>query len=454
MNKKNYKWVVSFISITIIITIAVQVYWNYREYKINREQLIRNVQRSLDNGVEDYYANLTRSGMITYNSVDSIHDADKIDTILVRTKSRRGLRKKIDSTIQNISRMDTNKVILVGGGVNSPRMKHYFNPEHLAINLDSLISKVYVSFSRDSLDLSKMNAYISSELERNNIRVNHALKFEYHEWINRDSAITRIRTSNFENFPEKYITTRSKSNYLPYKSKLELLFTNETSSVLRDSLVSILLSLLLSACIIFSLIYLLKTIYKQKQLAEIKNDLISNFTHEFKTPIATISTALEAMKNFNALNDKSKSEKYIGIANSQVNKLNFMVEKILETATLNHSDMELDFQPENMITLLEDVIEKYKIINLDNTFNFEHSLTNTQVNLDKFHFENAIGNLLDNAVKYGGNTINLKVSSEKHQLVILISDNGNGIPKSQKDKVFDQFYRMQWNSQISKRQGF
>ena len=116
MDKKNYKWVVSFISVTIIITIAVQVYWNYREYKINKAQLISNVQRTLDNGVEDYYANLTRSGMITYSSVDSVHDATKIDTILVRTKSRRGLRKKIDSTIQNLSKLDTNKVIFVGGG--------------------------------------------------------------------------------------------------------------------------------------------------------------------------------------------------------------------------------------------------------------------------------------------------------------------------------------------------
>ena len=96
MDKKNYKWVVSFISITIIITIAVQVYWNYREYEINERQLIRNVQRSLDNGVEDYYANVTRSGIITYSSIDSVHDAAKIDTILVKTKSRRGLRKKID----------------------------------------------------------------------------------------------------------------------------------------------------------------------------------------------------------------------------------------------------------------------------------------------------------------------------------------------------------------------
>ncbi len=442
MNNKSYKWVVSFISITIIITIAVQVYWNYREYQINKSHLISKVQLSLDNGVEDYYANLTRSGLITYSSVDSPHAAKKIDTIVVSTNSRRELRKKIDSTLQNISKLDTNKVILVDGNTHGVRMRHYLNPEFLAKNIDSLISKVYISFSRDTLSLINLKDYISAELQRNNIHVNYALKLKYLEWISKDSTLTKTMDYNFEKSRTNYITTRSKSNYLPYKSKLELLFVNETTALLRDSLISILLSLLLSACIILSLIYLLRTIYKQKQLAEIKNDLISNITHEFKTPIATISTALEAMKNFNALDDKVKSEKYIGIANSQVNKLNIMVEKILETATLNHSELEIQAEPVNIIDLIQQVIEKYKIINTENTFIFNNSLPNPHISLDKFHFENAIGNILDNAIKYGGKTITVDISSENNKLLILIKDNGNGIHKSQKEKVFDQFYRI------------
>ena len=440
MNNKNYKWVVSFISITIIITIAVQVYWNYREYKINRHHLISKVQLSLDNGVEDYYANLTRSGLITYHSADSSRSAKKIDSILVKTTSRWSLRKKIDSTLQKLSTQDSSRLVVVGGFRSN--IPNYVSGSHVSKNLDSIISKVMVSFSRDTLSLPNLNEYISAELERNNIDINYALKFKYQSSISKDSTIEKTNTYNYDGFPEKYITTRSKSNYLPYKSKLKLVFVNETKALLRDSLVSILLSFLLSACIIFSLIYLLKTIYKQKQLAEIKNDLISNITHEFKTPIATISTALEAMKNFNALNDKVKSKKYIGIANSQVNKLNLMVEKILETATLNHSDLKLDFQPENIIELIEEVIDKYKIINTGKTFNFNNSLTNPEVKLDKFHFENAIGNILDNAIKYGGKIISIYVSLENKKVLILIKDNGNGIHKSEKDKVFDQFYRI------------
>ena len=100
------------------------------------------------------------------------------------------------------------------------------------------------------------------------------------------------------------------------------------------------------------------------------------------------------------------------------------------------------FKPENIIELIEEVIGKYKIINTENTFNFKNSLSNPQINLDRFHFENAIGNILDNAIKYGGKVISIDVSLENGKVLILIKDNGNGIHKSQKDKVFDQFYRI------------
>ena len=94
MNKSNYKLVVYFIGIIIAITIAVQFYWNYREYQINKQQLISKVQLSLDNSIETYFANLTKSGIITFSSKDSINATEKIDTIIVSTNSRRGFRKK------------------------------------------------------------------------------------------------------------------------------------------------------------------------------------------------------------------------------------------------------------------------------------------------------------------------------------------------------------------------
>ena len=442
MNKRNYKYVVYFIAITIITTIAVQLYWNYREYQINKQNLISKVQLSLDNSVEAYYANLTKSGIITYSSSDSINSNGKLDTIIVSTNSRRGFRKKIDSTLQNIARQGGEKPVLMKRSWDGQYPFFTANnafPKHI----DSLISKVIVSISRDTLDLQKLDSYLIDEFKRNKINVTYGLKYEYgFRTFHRDSVTKKNINYKLENFPQNHLKTISNSTFLPHRSKLELLFTNETATLLRNSFISILLSLLLSISIIASLIYLLKTIYKQKQLAEIKNDLINNITHEFKTPIATIATAMEALRSFNALDDKTKTENYISIADSQVHKLNEMVEKILETAALNQEDLVLNKKPINIGSCIEEVIEKYKIINPDKTFKLNNALGKTELNLDKFHFENAVGNIIDNAVKYGGNTVTVELRSDNGTVIILIKDDGNGIHKTQKDKVFEQFYRI------------
>jgi two-component system phosphate regulon sensor histidine kinase PhoR len=441
MAKQNYKWVVYFISITIITTIAVQVYWNYREYQINKQNLISKVQLSLDNSVEKYYANLTKSGIITFTSLDSINLKEKTDTIFLKTNSRYGFRKKIDSTLHNLVKNDNSKPILIKNNRNNSYP--FFTPDkHFPKNIDSLISKVYISISRDTLDLFKLNSYLSEEFNRNNLDITYGLKYSYRHRSFNDSIATKTKEINLTNFPKNHLTAISNSTFLPHRSHLELLFTNETAILLRNSFISILLSFLLSISIIASLIYLLKTIYKQKQLADIKNDLISNITHELKTPIATISTALEAMVNFNALDDKIKSEKYISIANTQVVKLNIMVEKILETAILNQDDLPLNKQAINLNVLLKNVIEKYELINAEKTFTFKSNHQNIILNIDPFHFENAIGNIIDNAIKYGGNIISIELNSTKNNIEIFIKDNGNGIPKKYKDLIFEQFYRI------------
>ena len=168
MDKQNYKWVVYFIGITIITTIAVQVYWNYREYQINKQNLISKVQLSLDNSVQTYFANLTRSGIITYTSSDASDSDDKLDTIVVKTKSikRYNFRKKIDSTIQNLVKNDSSKPILIKGQRDN-QYPFFTSDRHFPKNIDSLISKVIVSISKDTLDLPTLNTYLTEEFSRN-----------------------------------------------------------------------------------------------------------------------------------------------------------------------------------------------------------------------------------------------------------------------------------------------
>lgn len=442
MNENKYKSILIFISATVLLTIAMQVYWNYKEFNQNKAQLTSTVQLSLDNAVESYFANLTRSGIISIPSNDSISGFNSNDTIYFKTRSRGAIRKVIDSTIQTLSENGDNKPILIKKSDDHHPFPFITKNDVFPKNIDSLISKVFISISRDTLNLEQLDGYFKEEISRNDLDLTYGFKYKSGRRFFRDSTEIKTKDYHLDNLSDDILIARANSNYLPQRSKLEVYFNNDIGIILRNSMISILFSLFLIIAIILSIYYLLKTIYRQKQLAEVKNDLISNITHEFKTPIATISTALEAMKSFNALNDKEKSEKYIDLANSQVVKLNTMVEKILETSTLTNEELQLSKESIVLNDLLEKLIAKKRIISPDTEFLFENSCEDVSLTLDQFHFENAIGNIYNNAIKYGGPTCWTKIYCHKDKVIIEIYDNGAGIPKQHKDKVFEQFYRI------------
>ena len=212
--------------------------------------------------------------------------------------------------------------------------------------------------------------------------------------------------------------------------------------LLKRGLWGILISTLLIIAVISCLFYLLNIIKQQKQLAEVKNDLISNITHEFKTPIATIGVALESINSFDGINSKEKTKKYVDMSSQQLKKLNVMVEKILETATLDSENLKLNFETIDLKTLLKTQVEKYQSQQSSKNIHFSSNIETLEMKLDRFHFENAINNILDNAIKYGGNQIEVVLEKNKKEVIIEIKDNGGGLTKPQSQRIFEKFYRV------------
>ena len=178
------------------------------------------------------------------------------------------------------------------------------------IGLANLTSKIIFAITKDSLNFQKLDTILQHQLQRKGIPIDYSLQH-----IDRDSV---IKTFQRDTAKQLTLSTFSKSTYLPRREQLKLVYSNPTITILKYSLTGILLSLLLSACTIGCLFYLLHVIKKQKDLAEMKNDFISNITHEFKTPIATITAAIDAIENFNQTNDKKKTETYLDISNKQL----------------------------------------------------------------------------------------------------------------------------------------
>lgn len=452
MNDKRYKWILYTIVAVITVTIGIQVFWNYKNYQSNKQQLVNDVQVSLDKAVDDYYAALaerTTVGIFLegdqqkdplkegghiqkflqkidedsfgFKNLDQIDISDIEGVTVLRGFKADSLSKVIDEQIKPSKAEDFKKKL--------DSIKQNKNIKDIS-EFEILTSKIVVSISNDSLDLIELDSLVNQEFLRKKLFLDYDLHFNRGK--NKDSL------PNLKN----KLHTSSKSTFLPKGSHLGISFTNETKLVLKRSLGGILISTLLIAAVISSLFYLLMIIKHQKQLAEVKNDLISNITHEFKTPIATIGVALESISNFNAIEDKEKTKNYVNMSSQQLDKLNLMVEKLLETATLDSDKLELKKECIDVVTLLNDLSRRYKIQFPEKEFNTSLKVEHLETKVDVFHFENALNNILDNAVKYGGNIISVDLIPKEKSFDILISDNGNTLSKTNKERIFEKFYRV------------
>ncbi len=204
-------------------------------------------------------------------------------------------------------------------------------------------------------------------------------------------------------------------------------------------------SLVLLVITTWAFIYMLRTILQQKKLSEIKSDFINNMTHELKTPIATVSAAVEALERFDALKDPKKAQDYLEISRQELQRLSALVEKVLNIASENHREFEIQPEPVHVVEMLENIVQRYRIhTGKQLKISLEHHLDNPVALLDSTHFANAIQNLVDNAIKYSYDAVDIQISCtrEDQWLKISVGDNGIGIPKAFHQHIFEQFFRV------------
>jgi two-component system phosphate regulon sensor histidine kinase PhoR len=463
MQTKTYRWILYGIAVVIMATIAIQIYWNYKNYLVNKQQLFNDVQTSLDKAVDDYYAQLVEkstlgltlsgdaqktalkdgglldqlakkidSNQSTFVTLDSL-DVDNVDEIQIF----RGLRADSLNEVKTLTAISTDSF--------QSYMKELKQPKIFQAKPDFelLTSKIVISISNDTLETAKVDSLFVGELNRKSIHIDHELMFYSKE--DRFAYLKKNKQWPEVEIPKQMkeeLITESKSTFLPDQSVLLISFSNTTKTILSRILSGIIMSFVLVVAVIASLFYLLKIIQNQKQMAEIKNDLISNITHEFKTPIATIGVALEGIQNFDVLDDKEKTRSYLNMSTKQLDKLNVMVEKLLETASVDANSVELDKADEDMVQIIKGIADRFSTQSPEKTISFNSNIHNFVMQVDAFHFENAINNIIDNAIKYGGQEISIDLTGQGTAIDISISDNGPGIPQEHQKMIFDKFYRV------------
>jgi len=206
---------------------------------------------------------------------------------------------------------------------------------------------------------------------------------------------------------------------------------------------------ILFTIIIFAAFYLtVNTMLRQKKLSEIKNDFINNMTHEFKTPLATISLAVDALKNEKVFTDKEKTGYFSSIIKEENQRMNRQVETILKAALLDKQEVDLRLKPTHVHEVVRDIADNFtlQLEEKHGKVNLKLEAANDLIQADEVHFPNLINNLLDNAVKYAKSTvapeITISTSANGKNMILRLEDNGIGMSRESVKRIFEKFYRV------------
>lgn len=313
----------------------------------------------------------------------------------------------------------------------------------------SLVKDVFADFMRgernifERLNQTMLDTLLRTELTNRGVTI----PFEYGVKNNDKMLFTSYALNYDPSLLEKAYNVRLFPNDSHPQNQYLYVYFDGKEGFIINNMWSVFGSSFLLILVVGGIFYTsMATIMRQKKLSVIKNDFINNMTHEFKTPISTISLAIQVLKDKSIAKDVEKSERYIGIIQNENHRLGTQVEKVLQMAQLDKGDVQMNFTAVNMHEIVEQVLANIgvQIEQKNGLVNLEIDADNDQVWADEVHLTNIIYNLLDNANKYSPEQpeITITTANIPEGLSIKISDRGIGMSKEQIDKIFDKFYRV------------
>lgn len=237
------------------------------------------------------------------------------------------------------------------------------------------------------------------------------------------------------------------SNILDEDLYLHIYFPKKGVYLFQEMWTSLTVSLTLMILIIVALMIMFRTILTQKKLSEMKNDFISNMTHEFKTPISTISLACEAMSDQDMMqSNASDIGPYVKMISEENKRLSLLVERILQSAVMDRGELKMREERVVLNDLVTEIVQRaqFRIQNSGGKIKLELPKEQLELTSDRMHLINIITNLIDNAIKYSDGLPNIEIylKKENKKLLLSVKDHGIGIKKEHITKIFDKLYRV------------
>ena len=477
MNKQRFRLLVFLMSLSLIGIIVVQLYWINTSLTVNQEQFKNHVQQVIGNVAENLNNQEFISFITEYNKLkDSIGE-----------EPERNVLKEIffyeRNTNTNETIIYTNTIVAENYGINGS----FFDKKADSLNVGNIVSnrktEIYNGNGIDNslIELNKMpdltikktgnvTAYDKAQFEVmfkdmvaqrpiqdriSNDKLQKILKDELDKYgvktpfefgIYSNGLATKIRSDKF-----KY--DKSSTYGIPIfqdnenRSMYQLLvsFPQKNKFVFSSILGITSLSLLFTLIIVLTYSSALNQLIKQKQISEIKTDFINNMTHEFKTPIATINLALDAIKNPKIINDQEKVIRYLQMIKDENKRMHAQVENVLRISKLEKNELDISKEPRDVNEIIEVAIDHVGLIveDREGQINVHFNANRTTILLNEVHYTNVLVNILDNAIKYSPEApiIDIYTENVKDSILIKIKDQGSGMNKLAQKRVFEKFYR-------------
>lgn len=317
--------------------------------------------------------------------------------------------------------------------------------DEVILNIISQSSKRPIYERADSVVVDE---YLKRELANNGID----LAFEYA--ITNQNGVIQYRTRNYSNLPAAnneramFVQTLFPNDPVGKRNYLRVYFPDKKGYI-QSSVKFMIPSLIFTSLLLLIFVFVIIIAFRQKRLSEMKNDFINNLTHEFKTPISSISLAAQMLNDDSVRKSPTMTQHIANVINDETKRLRFQVEKVLQMSLFDRKVATLRLQETDANVAINSIVNtfKLKVERYGGKISSHLDAENALVNVDEMHFTNVIFNLLDNAVKYRKEDVPLQLTVSTRnigsdRLQIVIGDNGIGIKKDDLKKIFEKFYRV------------
>lgn len=494
MSRKFIIIIVAITSIALIGMVGIQLYWIQNAIDVRQDTFARSLNEAIDQVItklEKLEAineiqttmNVYERGTEFYNRVDSVNrlylkelqilsSKSIADSLYNRDAGNIQIQYLADRNAPPVFNADTSFFHIINKRVGEINSKVYkpnyeedeFNPsdsinkrQQERINqlikeksniINEVIDNLLKSKNKPSItsriNFRLLDSLIGAELKNKNIETDY--EFGIYSAKSNLMVVEKTGRYHYQLMAKSYAYNLSPRDLLRNPEFLCLYFPHEKTYLLTQMRGILFVSIFLILAIIGSFGFILITIFRQKRLSEMKNDFINNMTHEFKTPISTVSLACEALSDPDMPKTDSLYSSYIQIISEENKRLGTMAEKILQTAILEKGQLKLKIETVDVHEVIKEVSKKIKM-------QVEQKNGHIDVQLDaglfliegdRMHLSNVFANLLDNANKYSPKKPEILVGTQSvgEGIKVYVEDKGMGISKLNQKKIFEKLYRV------------